>query len=110
MASITELQMRQLTQWADSRVPERLRDEIRVECRRRGSSVTVFEVRGPSPFMPEGSEQAMAQLRLGDDGLWSLYWHRANGRWLELRDRPHTKTLAPMLREIDDNPDGVFWG
>lgn len=52
----------------------------------------------------------MAQLRLGDDGLWSLYWHRANGRWLELENRPHTKTLAPMLREIDDNPYGVFWG
>jgi hypothetical protein len=110
MASITDRQMHELNRWAATCVVEELRDEIRVECRRRGNVVTVFEVRGPDDLFPDGVEQPMAQLRLSDAGLWSLYWHRANGRWLELEDRPHTKTLAPMLREIDANPDGVFWG
>jgi len=112
MTDIPDLTIRQIERWCAARVPARLHDEIRVECRRRGRSVTIVERRAPwSPDLgPEWTEQKIAQLRLDDNGRWSVYWADRNDRWRTYPDAPRADHPAPLLAEIDRNPNGVFWG
>jgi hypothetical protein len=111
MSAIPEFQQRQIERWCERRVPGHLRDEVRVECRRRGGAVTILERRAPwsEELGTEWSESRIAQLRYGDDGHWSVYWSDSNGRWLP-HAMPRAKTPVPLLEEIDRNPGGVFWG
>jgi hypothetical protein len=112
MSPIPEFQQRQIERWCERHVPAHLRDEIRIECRRRGGAVTILERRAPwSPELgTDWTESRIAQLRYDSDGLWSVYWADSNGRWLTHPDVPQAKTPIPLLEEIDRNPDGVFWG
>ncbi|MQA07990.1 MAG: DUF3024 domain-containing protein [Pseudonocardiaceae bacterium] len=112
MAGISEFAVRQVERWCTRKVPERLRDEIRVECKRRGNAVTIVERRAPwsRSIGPDWTEQKIAQLRLGDDGLWSVYWADRNGKWLSYPGVPEANSPMPLLEEIDRNPNGVFWG
>jgi hypothetical protein len=112
MAEIPDLAMRQIERWCTQRVPARLHDEIRVVCTRRGRSVTIVERRAPwAPDMgPDWTEQKIAQLRLDDEGRWSVRWADRNGRWQTYPDAPEADNPVPLLAEIDRNPHGVFWG
>jgi len=68
-----------------------------------------------APWQPgpgqEWSAIDLAQLRyVNDTGTWSLYWPRAGGRWMRYDGVPPTPDVAPLLAEVDADPDGVFWG
>ncbi|WP_103355100.1 DUF3024 domain-containing protein [Amycolatopsis sp. CA-128772] len=107
--AIPELALRQIERWCTQRVPEHLQDRVRVECRTRGRVVTIVERRAPQEG-PEWSEQKVAQLRLDEFGIWSVWWADRNGRWLSYPDAPVASTPPALLDEIDRNPGGVFWG
>lgn len=112
MSAIPELQQRQIERWCARRVPPHLRGEIRVECRRRGSSVTIFERRAPwkPELNPEWTEQRIAQLRRAADGKWSVFWADRNDRWRQHPEIDAADSPVQLLEEIERNPDGVFWG
>jgi len=112
MAEIPDLAMRQIQRWCGQRVPERLHDRVRVECKRRGRSVSIVERRAPwsAELGPEWTEQKIAQLRLSDEGHWSVYWADRNGRWRTYPNAPKANNPVPLLAEIERNPNGVFWG
>ena len=64
-ATIPELHLHQISRWCQQRIPAPLRDQVRVEHRVRGRTVTVVEQRPPwSPALgPEWTTMAIAQLR-----------------------------------------------
>ena len=99
--------------FCESRIPERLREEIRLECSRRGRSVTIVERRPPwrEDLGPEWTSVTVAQLRFDEDsGRWSLHWRDSSERW-HLYDRVGpSPSVDPLLAEIDADPTGVFWG
>lgn len=53
----------------------------------------------------------IAQLRF-DPGerTWALWWADRNGRWDRHWDVDATADVEELLREIDDDPIGIFWG
>jgi hypothetical protein len=112
MAAIPELALRQIERWCAQRVPERVLDKVRVECRTRGRTVTILECR--APWRPEAgtewTEQKIAQLRLDEHGIWSVRWADRNGKWLTYPDAPVASSPTLLLEEIDRNPNGIFWG
>lgn len=85
--------------------------EIRVEYEIRANSVTIVERR--PPWRPElGSEWSrvtVAQLRY-EDREWTLYWSEHSERWHPFEDLDPTSDLPAVLREIDGDPAGIFWG
>ncbi|MCR6486330.1 DUF3024 domain-containing protein [Amycolatopsis sp. OK19-0408] len=109
MAALPEFALRQIERWCAQRVPARLRDQVRVECRTRGRSVTIVERRSPEAGT-EWTEQKIAQLRLDEFGIWSVRRPDRNGRWLTYPDAPVASSPPALLAEIDRNPDGIFWG
>lgn len=110
---MVEKAMHAVQTFCSSRVPEDLRDEIKIECTRRGKSITIVERRPPwnPDFGAEWSETKVAQLRFDDSAeSWSLYCPDSNGRWHHYdRVRP-SRTIESLLVEVEADPTGIFWG
>jgi hypothetical protein len=94
------------------RVPEHILDKVRLSYKFRGNSVTIFENRAPwREGMKEWSSLAVAQMRYEEKtGKWTLYCADRNDKWHEYYDIDSTKDIDKLLREIDEDPTGIFWG
>lgn len=105
--------MRLVEAYCDSRVPEDMRDEIRIECARRGKSITIVERRPPwkPDLSSEWSEVKVAQLGHDESaGTWSLHCSDSNGRWHVFDGVRPSGTVEPLLAVIEAGPTGIFWG
>jgi hypothetical protein len=97
--------------WVELFCSQRTTEDIRVEQERRGRTVTIVErtaARDPATG-DVWTRQPIAQLRLGADGTWSLFWRRHTGRW-ERYDETAVSDIRLLLAQIDVDADGVFWG
>jgi hypothetical protein len=106
-----ETDLARIRRYCRTRVPARLRDQVRIEAQVRGSSVTVFDRRPPwHPDLTEWSKVSVAQLRYSEGTHhWSLYWADRNGRWHRYPGL-QPGTVGEMLEEIEGDPTGIFWG
>jgi hypothetical protein len=97
-----------------SRVPEEHRDEIRLEGVRRGSTITIIERRAPwNPGLSGDEWTALKIAQLRFDPLserWSLHCCDSNERWSRYEEIGASASVDPLLREIDADPAGIFWG
>ena len=99
--------------FCESRVPAELRDEIRIECSRRGRAITIVERRPPwkPEYGPAWSSVHVAQLRFDDASqAWTLHWRDSSDRWHLYDQVEPTPTVDRLLAEIDADPTGIFWG
>lgn len=113
MADTIDEAMSAVEAYCESRVPEDMRDEMRIECARRGKSLTIVERRPPwnPDFGSEWSSVKVVQLRYEDSvGAWTLYCSDSNGRWHRFEQAAATKTVEPLLGVIEADPTGIFWG
>src|SRR6266508_6155243 len=101
--------MRAIEGFCDSRVPEDMRDQMRIECSRRGKSITILEQRPPwnPDFGSEWSSTKVAQLRYDDSvGTWTLYCPDSNGKWHHYDTMRPSQEVEPLLAEIEADPTG----
>ena len=99
--------------FCENRVPGEYRGEVRVDFVVRGDAVTIRELRAPwrEEYGPEWSVGALAQMRFDPaTRLWTLYWPDRNTRWHVYEDAEPTDDVEWLLREIDLDPSGIFWG
>ena len=101
----------QVERYCQSRVPEEMRSQMRIEHGVRGKAITIVERRPPwrEDFGQEWSSTKVAQLRY-DGGMWTLYCPDSNGRWWLYDDVPPARDVAPLLAAIDEDRTGIFWG
>jgi hypothetical protein len=98
--------------FCERRIPAHLQNEIKLEFTVRGDSITIVERRPPwrVDFGP-GSTMKVAQLRFDHDArTWTLWWADRNGRWDRYWDVDPTADVEELLREIGEDPTGIFWG
>lgn len=113
MAVLPELDVARVERWCRGRVPEQVRDQVRVEVDVADRHLTIVECR--PPWLPEaGSEWTrlpVARLRYTKGtGQWSLYWRDRNLRF-HLHDLvPVTAQVEDLLNEVERDPTGIFWG
>jgi len=94
------------------RAPADVLDEMTISYKIRGNSVTIFENRAPwRPAMKEWTSMAVAQIRYDNEtGEWTLYCADRNDKWHEYMDMEPTKNIEEILKEINEDPTGIFWG
>lgn len=100
-------------EYCANRLPPQYRDEVRVECTQRGTSLTISECRPPwsAELGPEWTRQPVAQLRYEPtDGRWTLYFADRNSRWHRYPDALPSCHIESLLGEISTDPTGIFWG
>ena len=100
-----------LAEYCTNRIPEHAREQIKLIFNIRGNKVTLIETR---PYYKDPSirtENPIAQLRF-DNAVkkWSLYYMDRNDRW-HLYDlvKPSTD-YNDLLKALDRDPTGRFWG
>ena len=102
---------RTLEQYCRGRFPEAVRHELRLTYRIRGNHVTLIEERPSILGSGEWTQLVVAQMRFRPaDSKWSLYWADRNSRWHEYYDLEPSAHIGHLLREIDRDPTGIFWG
>lgn len=111
MPAPPDIDVAKIRRYCRSRVPAHLRDQARVEAGVRGASVTIFDCRPAwQPNLTEWSKVRVAQLRYNATSHhWSLYWADRNGRWHRYDDLPPS-AIDLVLREIEQDVTGIFWG
>jgi hypothetical protein len=113
MAGLPELDVARVRRWCESQVPAEMRDQVRVGCEVAARHLTIVEMRPPSVEPNDGEWTRVIVARLhyrAAEGVWGLYWPDRNAR---LHAYPRTQPSAlveDLLREIDDDPTGIFWG
>jgi hypothetical protein len=102
-------QMLQL--YCEARIPERVRHQLRLSFKIRGNYVTLIEQRPAMFDPPNWIDIVVAQFRFRtEDSKWMLYWADRNSRWHEYDDLLPSSNLEDLLREVDRDPTGIFWG
>ena len=100
-----------LGSYCERRVPAHVRAEVRLEFQIKGERVTLVERRPPFRRKGEWTTQAVAQFRRDQDTRhWVLYCADRNSRWHKYEGVRASKTLTPLLAEVDRNPTAIFWG
>ncbi|MDH7500319.1 MAG: DUF3024 domain-containing protein [candidate division NC10 bacterium] len=102
---------KKLEHYCAARVPPELRGKVRLGYKIRGNSVTLAESR---PHFSDPSiwvDIVVAQFRYDpSQRRWTLYCADRNSRWMEYLDARPTSDLDELLREVDEDPTGIFWG
>jgi len=109
---IKSLTENKLDKYCKNKVPEHVQEKIKLSYKIRGNSVTIFENRAPwREGMKGWTSMAIAQMRYDEKtGKWTLYCSDRNDRWHEYYDIESTKDIDKLLKEIDEDPTGIFWG
>lgn len=88
-------------------------DQIRIEHRIRGNTITIYECRPPwrEEFGPEWTSMRICAFEWDPETrLWTLYARDRNDRRLDYPYLDPAPTVAPLLRELEDDPTCIFWG
>jgi hypothetical protein len=94
-----------------ARSPEHLRDEIRLEYRVQGHSIVIYEVRPRWRAPGEVMEEFCAKIRyVRTRNVCQLYWQRADLKWHLYEPLPEAGRLEPLVKHIDEDPHGCFFG
>ena len=110
---LSEVAVATVRRYCQQHIPPELRDQIRLDVETRGQTVTIFECRPPwrEAAGSEWSKMKTAQFRFDpDDSTWTLYWADRNGRWLLYDDTPPARDIGDLLRAVDEDRWGCFWG
>jgi len=99
-----------MTDYCAKRVPDHVRDKVRVGFHIRGNAVTLYEERPHFRDRTHWVQIVVAQFRYNQKTMqWTLYCADRNSRWHNYQARP-TKDIHRLLREVDSDPTGIFWG
>ena len=93
------------------RGPAHLRDQLRFEYDIDKQHVCIYEVRPVWNNPSQYTRTAFAKLTyVKSQNIWKLYWKRASGKWERYEPLDSDKDLAVLVREIDADPYGCFFG
>ena len=111
-AMVKAMVEKKVGEFCEKRVPKHVRHEVTVSYKIRGSGVIIYENRAPWSKLAgdKWTSMEIAQLRYDEkSGKWTLYCYTRRGRQ-DYWDLEPNKRIEVLLREIDKDPTGIFWG
>ena len=105
--------MARVQRWCRGRVPERVRDEVRVEVDVADRHLTIVECRPPwrADMGAEWTRFPIARLRyVKTTGVWSLYWRDRNLRFHAYDLVAPTASIEELLAEAGSRSHGDLLG
>jgi hypothetical protein len=121
--AVPETDLARIRRFCEKQVPPEVRDQVRVEYRVRGRTVTIVEHRPPwtAALSPEWTDTPQARKKYDEQTTgWTLYWFDRNSRThrydLLERDEPIGAAQASrpaverLLAEYDQDPTCIFNG
>ena len=113
MTGLPETDVVRVRRWCHDKVPEQVRNEVRVEVDVAERHLTIVECRPPGRA-GAGSDWTrfpIARLRYAKTrGVWSLYWRDRNSGFHAYDLVSPTASIEELLAEVDRDPTAIFWG
>jgi hypothetical protein len=95
----------------ERRVPEHFRDQVRLVYAIEGYNVYIRETRPGILDLSKWTNLDIAKLRYTKaSDEWRLYWKRASGKWWRYEPSTRAVSLTAMVREIEADGFGCFFG
>jgi hypothetical protein len=87
-----------------------LENKTRLSFSVRGNFLTLIDG-GPTMFDEhELHHRSIAQFRYNASRrLWSLYRTDRHGKWHQYNESNPTKDFQELIRQVDEDPLGIFW-
>ena len=100
---VPDFDVARIRRYAEDRVPERARHQVRNDVVVSGTTVTIVERR--APWRPDDTRQwtsfPIAQLRWNPGAAtWTLYWRDRDIRWHRFPGTPSAGDVGVLLAEI----------
>ena len=100
-----------LTEYCERRIPIDIRDQLNLTFKIIRDKVTLIETR---PYFKDPSiwtENPVAQFRFDNEtNKWTLYFMDRNSRWHLYDLIKPSVDFDDMLKALDDDRTGIFWG
>ena len=102
---------KKLSKYCSKKVPHHVADRLRIGFRFRGNNVTLFESRPIFNNKNKWIDVVVAQFRFDSEtAQWTLYWADRNSRWHCYIDLDPSRNFEKLLKEVNDDRTGIFWG
>lgn len=99
-----------LTTYCSERLAVYLHDEMRLSFGFRGNRVTLYEERAALAKSGMWVRIPVAQFRFNHETKqWTLHWPDRNSKWHEYEFIESSKKFETLLKEVRDDPKGIFW-
>jgi hypothetical protein len=111
--AVPETDLARIRRFCEKQVPPEMRDQVRVEHRVRGRTVTIVEHRPPwNPALgPEWTDTPQARMKYNDETTgWTLFWFDRNSRAHAYDLLEPDQPIERLLAEYDDDPTCIFKG
>ena len=97
--------------YCEQKVPDNLKDQVRVFYSIKGYTVTIVQSKPSFPGSRLWTEYPIARVKYDPRTLeWELYRRDLTGEWQRYADLKPTPHLQSLIDEIADDPVCVFWG
>ena len=112
LSEITKKQIeRILSAYCSERLPVYLPHEMRLGFKLQGERVTLYKERPAFAQSGTRAETLAAQFRFNPQTKeWALYWADRNSKWHEYELIEPSRNFESLLKEVHEDPTGIFWG
>jgi hypothetical protein len=102
---------KKLAAYCKAKAPANLRYKYRVSFKIRGNNVTLYEERPAFGKPNTWVDIVVAQFRFNlKSKEWTLYCADRNSKWHPYYEAEPNKNFGELLKEVDEDPTGIFWG
>jgi hypothetical protein len=100
-----------LTAYCKAKAPANLKHKVRVGFKLRGNTVTLYEERPAFGKPDTWVDIVVAQFRFNlQSKEWTLYCADRNSKWHFYYEAEPSKNFEELLKQVDEDPTGIFWG
>lgn len=94
-----------------NRPPPHIRSELDISYRLVGQSVEIFAIRPCWDNPQEKMENSIAKATyVKTQGVWKIYWQRADLRWHSYEPNPKVKSLEEFFTVVESDEHACFFG
>jgi len=100
-----------LSKYCKSRIPEHARHNLKLTFKINENRVTLSLKRPYFRHPSKWAERAVAQIRFDNDTKkWELFYMGRNNRWYPYDLIKPSTDFDDLLKALDRDPGGIFWG
>jgi hypothetical protein len=102
---------KKLAAYCKAKVPANLQHKVRVDFKLRGNNVTLYEELPAFGKPNTWVDIVVAQFRFNVQSKeWTLYCADRNSKWHLYHEAKPSKNFEQLLKEVEEDPSGIFWG
>jgi hypothetical protein len=100
-----------LNKYFSKPIPAHARGKVQYGYLIRGTTITLFTQTLDAHSKTQWHTSHVARIRFNiSSGKWLVYWQRGNLKWVRYPEIKATSRFEDVLKEIDTDPFGAFWG